>query len=105
VRIKRGDEVLVIAGKDKGKRGVVRRSIPSENRVVVEGVNIVKKHQRGRPGVQQAGIIEMESPIHVSNVMAVCPHCGAPTRVAIKRDEKGHKTRYCRRCNESIERS
>lgn len=103
--MKRGDEVKVIAGKDKGKTGTVRVAIPREDRVIVEGVNRVKKHQKGRPGVAQAGIVERENPLHVSNVMVVCPNCHNAVRVAIRRDERGHKIRYCRKCNESIERA
>lgn len=105
MKIKKGDEVVVIAGKDKGKRGTVRISIPSENRVVVEGVNVVKKHQKARPGVRQAGIIEQENPLQVSNVMLFCPRCSTPTRVGTRREETGRKQRYCRHCNETVERS
>ena len=104
MKIRKGDEILVIAGKDKGKRGTVRIAIPSEDRVVVEGVNVVKKHQRARPGVRQAGIIDQENPLHVSNVMLYCPRCNQGTRVAVRRDEAGHKQRYCRRCAESLDR-
>lgn len=105
MKIQQGDDVVVVAGKDKGKRGRVRIAIPSTNRVIVEGVNVVKKHQKARPGVRQAGIIEQEMPLHASNVMVYCPRCGAPTRIAQRRDAQGHKERYCRKCSESVDRA
>ena len=111
---KKGDTVQVIAGRGRrGKslsadpatndplRGEVLRVLPKENRLVVQGVNLVKKAQRARPtgGRTQAraGIIEFEAPIHISNVMLVCPHCGEPTRVGFQRDESGHVVRVCKR--------
>ncbi|EKP94859.1 MULTISPECIES: 50S ribosomal protein L24 [Thermaerobacter] len=102
--IRKGDTVLVIAGKDAGKKGKVLRALPAEERVVVEGVNIVKRHQRPRPGVVQSGIIEREAPIHRSNVMLVCPRCGQPTRVAKKQLDDGRRVRACKKCGEVIDR-
>jgi large subunit ribosomal protein L24 len=93
-----GDEVLVIGGKDKGARGRVRRNLPRVDRVVVEGVNRAKKHQKAISGVRQAGIIEMEVPLHVSNVMLICPSCNKPTRAGFRREESGEKVRYCKKC-------
>lgn len=104
MRIRQGDEVVIIAGKDRGKRGKVRIAIPSRERLIVEGANVVRKHQKGRPGVAQAGIIDKEAPLHISNVMLYCPNCNKPTRVGVNRDEKHHQQRYCRRCNESVDR-
>jgi large subunit ribosomal protein L24 len=105
-RIKVGDTVLVIAGKDKGARGEVLRVENKTSRVVVEAVNVAKKHQRpmqaGRRMVQP-GIIEFEAPIHISNVMLVCPHCDKPTRVGIRTDEGGGRVRFCHKCDESID--
>ncbi len=105
-RIKKGDTVEVIAGKDRGTRGEVLRVIPKKDRVVVERVNIVKKHQRpvqaGRQQVQP-GIIEFEAPIHLSNVMLVCPQCEARTRVGYRVNEDGRKVRVCRKCGQDIE--
>jgi large subunit ribosomal protein L24 len=107
-RIKRGDTVDVIAGKDKGIRGEVLRVLPKDNRVVIERVNIVKKHQSpvqaGR-GQVQPGIIEFEAPIHASNVMLVCPQCHEPTRVGFKKHEDGTKVRVCRNrdCGQEID--
>ncbi|PZN13384.1 MAG: 50S ribosomal protein L24 [Bacillota bacterium] len=102
--IRTGDTVLVISGKDAGKKGKVIRAFPQEERVIVEGVNIVKRHQRPRPGVMQSGIIEKEAPIHRSNVMLVCPRCGQPTRVAKKQLDDGRRVRACKRCGEVIDR-
>ncbi|MCS7283451.1 MAG: 50S ribosomal protein L24 [Anaerolineae bacterium] len=105
VRVKKGDTVEVIAGDDRGQRGQVLRVLPKENRVVVSGVNLVKKHQRpvraGR-GQIQPGIIQFEAPIHISNVMPVCPHCKEPTRVGFNRSEDGRKVRICKRCNQTF---
>ncbi|NLE50288.1 MAG: 50S ribosomal protein L24 [Chloroflexi bacterium] len=105
-RIKKGDTVEVIAGKDKGTRGEVLRVIPKKDRVVVERVNIVKKHQRpvqaGRQQVQP-GIIEFEAPINLSNVMLVCPKCEARTRVGYRINENNRKVRVCRKCGQDIE--
>lgn len=100
MRIKVGDEVQVIAGNYKGVRGTVQRVIPDENRIVVSGVNFVKKHQRpqqtGGRSQTQGGIIEFEAPIHVSNVMLVDPETGEPTRVGVRRDEDGRRIRYAK---------
>lgn len=104
-RIKTGDEVEVIAGKDVGDRGSVISVLKKENRVVVEGVNILKKHQKaqqaGRQQVQ-AQIIEFEGPIHLSNVMLVCPTCDEATRVGFRSADDGTKTRYCKKCDADI---
>ncbi|MGQ9849608.1 MAG: 50S ribosomal protein L24 [Aggregatilineaceae bacterium] len=105
-RIKKGDTVEVIAGKDKGVRGAVLRVIPKENRVVVERVNVVKKHQspvRAGRGQVQPGIIEFEAPIHLSNVMLVCTQCGEKTRVGYRVTEDGMKVRVCRKCGADID--
>ena len=79
--IRRDDNVLVIAGKDRGKTGKVNRVIREKDRVVVAGVNIATKHVKNRPGIRQAGIIHVEAPLHISNVMLICPNCNKPTRV------------------------
>lgn len=105
-RIKKGDTVEVIAGKDKGSRGEVLRVVPKAEGVVVERVNIAKKHQRpvqaGR-GQVQPGIIEFEAPIHLSNVMLVCPQCESATRVGFRVNEDGSKVRVCRKCGQDID--
>jgi large subunit ribosomal protein L24 len=99
-RVKRNDTVKVIAGKDAGRQGRVVRVYPRSDRVMVEGVNRVTKHERTRTTRQgqQGGISTQEAPIHLSNVMPICPSCGEPTRVGSRIvDEK--RTRYCRKCD------
>ena len=102
LKIKTGDTVMVIAGKDKGKVGKVLKVIPEKERVIVEGVRIVKKHVRPNPKYPEGGIIEMEAPIHISNVMLVDPKTGKPTRVGIKIVD-GKKYRYAKRSDEIID--
>lgn len=92
-RIRKNDEVIVIAGKDKGRRGRVIKIFPKANRVVVEGANMVKRHQRAGAGSQQSGIIEREAPIHASNVMPLCPKEDKPTRIKKGTNKKGKKVR------------
>ncbi|KLO23854.1 50S ribosomal protein L24 [Marinitoga sp. 1155] len=104
MKIKKGDLVKVISGKDKGKEGKILRVIPKLNRVIVENVNIVKKHQRPTQQLREGGIIEQPSPIHISKVMIVCPSCGKPTRVGYRFLEEGKKVRICRKCNEIIDK-
>ncbi|WP_129409942.1 50S ribosomal protein L24 [Marinitoga lauensis] len=104
MKVKKGDLVKVISGKDKGKEGRVLRVIPKLNKVIVENVNIVKKHQRPTQQLREGGIIEQPSPIHASKVMVVCPSCGKPTRVGYRFLEEGRKVRICRKCNEIIDK-
>lgn len=104
VRVRSGDQVLVIAGKDKGKKGKILKVIPEKNRVVVEGVNIAKHHRRPTGKVMQGGIQEEPAPIHASNVMLVCRDCGQPARTGRKFLEDGSKVRVCRRCGEVVDR-
>ncbi len=105
-RIRKGDTVEVIAGDDRGERNTVLRVLPRENRVVVSKVNIVTKHQRpmqaGRSKTQ-AGRIKFEAPFHISNIMLVCPHCNAATRVGYLELEDGRKVRVCRKCGEAMD--
>ncbi len=102
-KIKKGDTVLVISGKDKGKKGKVLRVIPKEGKVIVEGVNMIKRHQRPNPRMREGGIVEKEAPIYACKVMLVCPNCGQSTRVGFKVvDEK--KVRYCKKCGEIIDK-
>ena len=102
-KIRTGDTVLVTAGRNKGQSGRVRRNVIERDRIVIEGVNIVKKHvKRGR--ARQAGIIEVEAALHVSNVMLVCPSCGQPTRVGVRKDDDEKNERYCKKCEQSIPR-
>lgn len=108
MNIKKGDTVLIITGKDKGKEGVVSRALPQANKVIVEGLNIVKKHVRPQGQTRQGGIIEKAMPIHVSNVMLKCTECGEPTRVGHERrpigqDQKLRPVRLCKKCGKVIE--
>ena len=103
--IHKGDTVQVIAGNDKGARGRILRAFPKVRRIVVESVNIRKKHQQARQqsgGQTQAGIVQFEAEIDVSNVMLVCPKCDKPTRVGTRRDD-GAKVRVCKKCGEDID--
>jgi large subunit ribosomal protein L24 len=102
-KIKRDDTVFVLTGKDRGKRGTVRKVLPREGRALVTGINIVKKHMRPRTVQQVGGIIDMEAPIHLSNLAVVCPNCDRATRIGVHVHEDGKKTRYCKRCREDIE--
>lgn len=104
-RIKKGDTVEVIAGRDIGQRGEVLSVLPKVNRVVVEKVNIVKKHQKQqqtRSGVRK-GIIQFEAPIDLSNVMLVCKACDQRTRVGFRVDEEGKKVRVCKKCGQDVD--
>jgi len=102
VKVKKGDLVQVTSGKDKGKRGKILRVIPSENKVIVENVNMVKRHQRPTPRLREGGIVEREAPIYACKVMVVCPSCDKPTRVGYKFVD-GRKVRYCKKCGEIID--
>ena len=105
-RIKKGDTVKVIAGKDLGQQGEVIRVLRKENRVIVERVNIIKKHQRAQQaGNRQiaAGIVEREAPLNLSNVMLVCTQCKQATRVGHRINEEGKKVRVCKHCKQDID--
>jgi large subunit ribosomal protein L24 len=102
-KIRRGDEVVVISGRNKGQSGTVRVNVIDRDRVVIEGVNFVKKHiKRGR--ARQSGIIEVEAALHVSNVKLVCPNCKQPTRVGVRPDANGKNERYCKKCDQTVPR-
>jgi large subunit ribosomal protein L24 len=103
MNIRKGDEVLVIRGDDRGKRGKVHRAIPRENKVLVEGVNVRKRHMKPRGNIKQAGIIEREAPVDVSKVMLVCSKCSRPTRVGLHILEDGTKVRMCKTCHEVMD--
>ena len=103
MKIRKNDTVLVITGKDRGKKGKVRFAYPEHKRVMVEGVNFIKKHSRAKKQARQAGIIELEAPIHVSNVMLLCDKCNHPTRIGFRFLEDGRKVRVCRACREVVD--
>jgi large subunit ribosomal protein L24 len=104
VHVRRGDTVGVIAGREKGKRGKVLRVLTGKGRVLVEHVNMVKKHQRPTQKLRQGGIIEREGALALSNVLVVCARCDQPSRAGIKVLADGRKVRVCRRCGETIDK-
>ncbi len=103
MKIRKNDTVLVITGKDKGKKGKVRSAYPKKERILVEGINFIKRHVRATGQVRQAGIIEREATIQVSNVMLLCNKCNHPTRVGFHTLEDGRRVRICRSCGEVID--
>ena len=102
-KIRKGDTVIVLTGKDKGVKGQVLKSFPEESRVLVSGVNIKARHTKPTQADPQGGIKRNEAPIHVSNVAHVDPTSGKPTRVGFKNDDKGRKVRFAKRSGESID--
>ncbi|MCX8030451.1 MAG: 50S ribosomal protein L24 [Thermodesulfovibrionales bacterium] len=103
LRIKKNDTAIVLSGKDKGKKGRVISVKPSEDKVIIENVNIVKKHMRPNRQYTQGGIISKESPLHISKVMLVCPKCNKPTRIANSFIDADRKVRVCKKCKEVID--
>jgi large subunit ribosomal protein L24 len=112
-KIRSGDDVEIITGKDAGKRGKVVRVLPDRDRVVVERLNLVKRHTKPRPAPRSSGggqnvipggVIEREAPLHISNVQLVCPSCGKPSRVGYRLDDDGSKVRVCRSCGKDADR-
>ncbi|MBI5136697.1 MAG: 50S ribosomal protein L24 [Nitrospirae bacterium] len=104
VKIRKDDQVLVIAGRDSGKRGKVLSVDAGKGHVVVEKVHIIKRHSKPTPKNQQGGILEYEAPVQISNVMVLCGSCGAPTRVGHRLLADGGKLRICKRCGESVDK-
>ena len=103
MKIRKNDTVQVATGKDKGKKGKVRFAYPKDEKVIVEGINYIKRHTKAKRQVRQAGIIELEAPIHISNLMLLCNKCNKPTRVGFSFLEDGKKVRICRSCREVID--
>ena len=101
MKIKKGDRVIILTGKDRGKSGEVIRTLPKEGKVIVDGVNVVKKHQRATRATMQGGIIDKDMPLDVSNVALICPKDGA-TRVGYRVSEGGEKARICRKCGQEL---
>ena len=98
LKIKKGDRVRVLTGKDRGAEGEVSRVLPAAGKVIVDGVNVAKKHQRATKATMQGGIIDKDMPLPVANVALVCPACGKATRVGYKIDPDGTKNRVCKKC-------
>jgi len=103
MKIRKDDTVLVISGKDRGKKGKVRFAYPDKERLLVEGVNLIKKNMKAIRDVRQAGIIEREAPVNASNVMLLCNKCNHPTRVGLRILQDGSKARVCSVCHEVID--
>ena len=102
-KIRTGDDVMVMTGRERGKRGRVQRVLRKDGRLVIDGLNMTVRHVRPRPGVQQAGRIDLEAPMSASNVRIVCPHCNKAVRVGFSVLEDGKKVRVCKKCHEAIE--
>ncbi len=103
-KIQKDDTVEVISGKDRGKRGKVLKVQPKDNRVIIEGVNILHRHMKPTQDMPQGGIVENEGPIHISNVQLVCPRCDEKVRVGIDRLDDGTKVRVCKKCSEDVDK-
>jgi len=103
MKIRKNDTVLVIAGKDRGKKGKIRKAFPTKNKVIVEGANMIKRHSRAKGQARQAGIIELEAPMDVSNVMFICNKCNKPARIGFSFLSDGRKARICRACGEVLD--
>lgn len=101
-KIRKNDMVMVITGRDRGKTGKVLRMLPEQGRVLVERLNIVKRHSKPRGAASPGGIVEKEASIDISNVMFFCDRCNAPVRLGIKNESEKVKTRVCRRCGEAV---
>jgi len=102
MKVVKNDTVLIISGNSRGKKGKVLKVFPKEQRVIVEGVNFIKRHTKKSQKNPQGGIIEKEAPIHVSNVLIICPKCGNPARIGRKLLEDGKRIRNCKSCNEML---
>jgi large subunit ribosomal protein L24 len=103
--VRKNDTVVVVGGKDRGKRGRVLRVIPNRNRVIVEGINFIKRHTRPNPQQNvKGGVVEREASLHASNLQIVCPECGAPTRIGHELLGDGRKVRVCRKCDGAVDK-
>ena len=101
MRLKKGDQVLVLSGKDVGKQGEITRVLPDRNMVIIDGINVAKKHQRSTKATMQGGIIDKDMPVPASNVAIVCPTCG-PSRIGYRVDDDGQKLRVCKKCGKDL---
>ncbi len=103
--VRKNDNVMVVGGKDRGKRGRVLRVIPGRNRVLVEGINFIKRHTRPNPQQNvKGGVVEREASLHASNVQIICPECGAATRIGHQLLDDGRKVRVCRKCDGAVDK-
>ena len=104
LHVKKNDMVMIIAGKDKGKSGKVTRVFPAKGRLVVENLNVVKRHSKATRANAEGGIIEKEAPLAASNVQLLCGACNKPTRTGVRSLEDGSKVRFCKKCNEIVDK-
>jgi large subunit ribosomal protein L24 len=102
LRIRKGDRVRVLTGKDRGKEGEVSRALPATGKLIVDGINVAKKHQKATRATMQGGIIDKDMPIPVANVALICPTCNAATRVGYRFEDDGTKVRVCKKCGGDI---
>jgi large subunit ribosomal protein L24 len=102
LKIKKGDKVQVLTGKDRGSKGEVTRVLPDAGKVIVDGINVAKKHQKATKATMQGGIIDKDMPLPVANVALLCPSCDKPTRVGYRFDPDGTKVRVCKKCGKDI---
>ena len=102
MKIQKGDTVIVLQGKDKGKKADVVRAIPDRQRVILEGVNVAKRHAKPTRATQQGGVIDKFMPVHISTVALICKSCDKPTRVGYKLDKDGEKVRICKKCGSRL---
>jgi large subunit ribosomal protein L24 len=102
MKLRKGDHVRVIAGKDLGKEGPITRVYPETERIIVDGVNVAKRHTRAQGQTMQGGIIDKDMPLHVSNVAIICTSCSSPTRVGYRFEPDGTKVRICRKCGKDL---
>jgi large subunit ribosomal protein L24 len=101
LKLRKGDRVIVLSGKDIGKEGEITRIIPERRMAIVDGVNVARKHQRATKATMQGGIIDKDMPIHISNLALLCSSCG-PTRVGYRFDDDGKKSRVCKKCGKEV---
>ncbi len=104
LHVKKGDEVVVLSGKDKGQKGKVIEAMPKKGKVLVEGINLVKRHTKPNQKAPQGGILTKEAALNASKVMLVCPSCGKPTRTG-HREVNGHNVRVCKKCNQVVDQT
>jgi len=103
MKVRKGDQVVIIKGKDRGRQGKVKMVLPAERRLVVEGANFAKRHRKSRGQMDQGGIVEFEAPIPLANVMVICPHCREAVRLGFDFLPEGGKVRICRGCGEALD--
>jgi large subunit ribosomal protein L24 len=102
MKIQKGDQVIVLQGKDKGKKAEVVRAIPDRQKVILEGVNVAKRHAKPTRATQQGGVIDKFMPVHISTVALICKSCDQPTRVGYKVEDDGEKSRVCKKCGSTL---